>query len=73
MTSIVRVGQSKFVTVPIDEDSSERIINCIQSLSELEESPTMQQIFLHDTRATFSKMLGAQEVHLFYVDVSQQG
>lgn len=70
MTSIVRVGQSKFVTVPIDEDSSERIMNCIQSLSELEESPAMQQIFLHDTRATFSKMLGAQEVHLFYVDVS---
>ncbi|KAF8346088.1 coatomer protein [Amanita rubescens] len=61
MTSIVRVGQSKFVTVPIDEDSSERIMNCIQSLSELQESPIMQQIFLHDTRATFSKMLGAQE------------
>jgi coatomer subunit beta len=65
MTSIVRVGQSKFVTVPIDEDSSERIMNCIQSLSELQESLTMQQIFLHDTRATFSKMLGAQEVHFF--------
>lgn len=61
MTSIIRVGQSKFVTVPIDEDSSERILNCIQTLSELEEAPVVHQIFLHDTRATFSKMLSAQE------------
>ncbi|KAG2357927.1 adaptin N terminal region-domain-containing protein [Suillus spraguei] len=28
MTSIICVGQSKFVTVPIDEDSNERILNC---------------------------------------------
>ncbi|KAF8730552.1 hypothetical protein AX14_005483 [Amanita brunnescens Koide BX004] len=61
MTSLIRVGQSKFVTVPIDEDSSERIMNCIQSLSELEQAPAVHQIFLHDTRETFSKMLGAQE------------
>ncbi|KAG0702556.1 coatomer beta C-terminal region-domain-containing protein [Suillus ampliporus] len=33
MTSIIRVGQSKFVTVPIDEDSNERILNCIQTLT----------------------------------------
>jgi coatomer subunit beta len=65
MTSIIRVGQSKFVTVPIDEDSSERIMNCIQSLSELEQAPAVHQIFLHDTRETFSKMLGAQEVPLY--------
>ncbi|KAF8635297.1 hypothetical protein AX15_000475 [Amanita polypyramis BW_CC] len=61
MTSIIRVGQSKFVTVPIDEDSNERIMNCIQTLSELQEKPGVHQVFLHDTRATFSKMLGAQE------------
>jgi coatomer subunit beta len=63
MTSIIRVGQSKFVTVPIDEDSHERILNCIQTLSELEEKPTVHEIFLKDTKAAYSKMLGAQEVN----------
>ncbi|KAM6498891.1 coatomer protein [Amanita muscaria] len=61
MTSIIRVGQSKFATVPIDEDSCERIMNCIQTLSELNQKPVVHEIFLHDTRATFSKMLSAQE------------
>lgn len=62
MTSIIRVGQSKFVTVQIDEDSNERIMNCIQTLSELEDQPVVHEIFLTDTKAAFSKMLGAQEV-----------
>ncbi|KAF8640580.1 hypothetical protein AX17_000242 [Amanita inopinata Kibby_2008] len=61
MTSIIRVGQSKFVTVPIDEDSNERIMNCIQTLSELENKPVVQEIFLQETRGAYSKMLGAQE------------
>ncbi|KAF5385158.1 hypothetical protein D9615_000914 [Tricholomella constricta] len=61
MTSIIRVGQSKFVTVQIDEDSNERIMNCIQTLSELEAQPAVHEIFLTDTKAAFSKMLGAQE------------
>ncbi|KAF8636776.1 hypothetical protein AX16_010977 [Volvariella volvacea WC 439] len=61
MTSIIRVGQSKFVTVPIDEDSNERIMNCIQTLSELETQPVVHEIFLNDTKAAYSKMLGAQE------------
>jgi len=65
MTSTIRIGQSKFVTVQIDEDSNERIMNCIQTLSELEEQPTVQEIFLADTKAAFSKMLGAQEVCCF--------
>ncbi|KAF7294718.1 Coatomer protein [Mycena indigotica] len=61
MTSIIRVGQSKFVTVHIDEDSSERIMNCIKTLSELEAEPAVQEIFLQDTKTAFSRMLGAQE------------
>ena len=66
MTSIIRVGQSKFATVPIDEDSSERIMNCIQTLSDLEQKPAVHEIFLHDTRAAFSKMLSAQEVRFYF-------
>jgi vesicle coat complex subunit len=64
MTSLIRVGQSKFVMVQIDEDSNERIMNCIQTLSELEVQPAVHEIFLRDTKAAFSKMLGAQEVYL---------
>lgn len=67
MTSIIRVGQSKFVTVPIDEDSNERILNCIQTLSELEDKPAVQEIFMQDTKAAYSKMIVAQEVGLDYV------
>ncbi|KAF7323176.1 Coatomer protein [Mycena chlorophos] len=61
MTSVIRVGQSKFVTVQIDEDSNERIMNCIKTLSELEVEPAVQEIFLTDTKSAFSRMLGAQE------------
>ncbi|RPD65015.1 coatomer protein [Lentinus tigrinus ALCF2SS1-7] len=61
MASVIRVGQSKFVTVPIDEDSSERIMSCIQTLSELESAPAVHQIFLKDTKAAYSKMVAAQE------------
>ncbi|PCH34145.1 coatomer protein [Wolfiporia cocos MD-104 SS10] len=61
MASVVRVGQSKFVTVPIDEDSTERIMNCIQTLSELGAKPVVHDLFLKDTRKAYSKMLQAQE------------
>ena len=61
MASIIRVGQSKFVIVPIDEDSSERIMNCIQTLSELQDKPVVHEIFLKDTKAAYSKMINSQE------------
>ena len=62
MTSIIRVGQSKFVTAQIDEDSNERILGCIQTLSELQGRPEVNEVFLKDTRTAYAKMLGAQEV-----------
>ncbi|KAL7425059.1 coatomer subunit beta [Cryptotrichosporon argae] len=61
MTSIVRVGQSKFVAVPIDEDSSERILNCVETLAQLHAEPAVSQIFLEDTKAAYAKMLAAEE------------
>jgi coatomer subunit beta len=61
MTSIVRVGQSKFVTAPIDEDSQERILNCVESLAQLQNSKPVQEAFLHDTQAAYAKMLRAEE------------
>lgn len=62
MTSVIRIGQSKFVTHPIDEDSQDRILNCIQTLSELEDQPSVQELFLEETKAAYTKMLSAQEV-----------
>lgn len=65
MASIVRVGQSRFVTTQIDEDSNERIMNCIQTLSELgveEHRSILKEVFLDDTRKAFERMLSAQEV-----------
>ncbi|TEB32452.1 coatomer beta subunit [Coprinellus micaceus] len=64
MASIIRVGQSKFVSVPIDEDSNERIMNCIQTLSELNVAQTekaVREAFLDDTKEAYTRMLGAQE------------
>jgi len=72
MTSVIRVGQSKFVTVQIDEDSNERIMNCIQTLSEVEKQPAVHEIFLTDTKAAFSRMLAAQEVYLFFLAVDER-
>jgi len=62
MTSIIRVGQSKFVTVPIDEDSQERIFNCIRMLSEMSTSKSIDEIFLMDTKAAYAKMVATEEV-----------
>lgn len=67
MTSIIRVGQSKFVSVQIDEDSNERIMNCIQTLSGLETESAVHDIFLEDTKTAFTKMLGAQEVWTYNI------
>lgn len=71
MASVIRVGQSKFVTVPIDEDSSERIMNCIQTLSELEGKQVVHDVFLKDTRSAYAKMLNAQEVRTCVVQCSR--
>jgi coatomer subunit beta len=61
MTSVVRVGQSKFSAVPIDEDSQERIMNCIETLSQLQGSKMMSDVFLKDTKAAYSTMVKAEE------------
>lgn len=62
MTSLIRVGQSKFVTQAIDEDSSERIMNCIQTLGKLERVKEVHDVFLEDTKGAYKRMLSAQEV-----------
>ncbi len=68
MASIIRVGQSKFVTIPIDEDSQERIMNCVQTLSELQAKEPAVAVFLKDTKAAYTKMITAQEVRQLFLE-----
>jgi coatomer subunit beta len=62
MTSIIRVGQSKFAAVPIDEDSQERIMNCVETLAQVHSSSVMSDVFLRDTKAAYSTMVKTEEV-----------
>lgn len=62
MTSIIRVGQSKFVSVTIDEDSADRILQCIQTISELQTNKSVQEIFMVDTKTAYAQMLRNEEV-----------
>lgn len=59
MTSIVRVGQSKFVSTAIDEDSAERILVCVSALVETNAaaSASFTGVFLHDTKQAYSTMV----------------
>ncbi|KZO94106.1 coatomer beta subunit [Calocera viscosa TUFC12733] len=62
MTSVVRVGQSKFSAAPIDEDSQERILNCVQTLAQLTSEPVVvKEIFLKETKAAYAKMVATEE------------
>jgi coatomer subunit beta len=62
MTSVIRVGQSKFVTVPIDEDSSDRILQCVESLSSMTGTKSVKDAFMTDTKAAYAQMLAHEEV-----------
>lgn len=61
MISIIRVGQSQFVTAPIDEDSVDRIMCCVRSLAEFIEKNALETMFLEDTRTAFRAMVQAEE------------
>ncbi|KAK9457538.1 adaptin N terminal region-domain-containing protein [Dipodascopsis uninucleata] len=61
MISILRVGESQFVKQPIDEDSIDRIMSCIKSLSEIKKPELIEDVFLEDTHAAFHSMVIAEE------------
>jgi coatomer subunit beta len=65
MTSIIRVGQSQFVSAPIDEDSQERISTCLQSLASFEhksaEEGEVRDMFLKDTQQAYAKLVAHDE------------
>lgn len=61
MISIVRVGQSQFVKAPIDEDSVDRIMSCVRSLSEFTQHKNLETVFMDDTRKAFRAMVQVEE------------
>ena len=44
MISIIRVGQSQFVKTLIDEDSVDRIMSCVRSLSEFAQKKELEAV-----------------------------
>ncbi|KAI5308246.1 coatomer subunit beta, partial [Ascosphaera atra] len=61
MISIIRVGQSAFTTVPIDEDSVDRMMACVRCLAEYSQHRELERSFLEDTREAFRVMVAADE------------
>lgn len=61
MISIIRVGQSQFVKTFIDEDSIDRIMSCVRSLSEFSQRKELETVFLEDTRKSFRTMVQTEE------------
>jgi coatomer subunit beta len=61
MISIIRVGQSQFVKTLIDEDSIDRIMSCVRSLSEFSQRKELETVFLEDTRKSFATMVQTEE------------
>ena len=61
MISIIRVGQSHFAKNPIDEDSTDRIIACVRSLSQFSPHQELETVFLEDTRKAFRARVQVEE------------
>ncbi|KAJ1738781.1 coatomer subunit beta [Coemansia sp. RSA 1086] len=58
MTGIIRIGQSSFVTTPIDEDSYDRVLACIRALEYMDEdAEVLTEAFISDSQNAFSRMV----------------
>ena len=63
MTSIIRVGQSQFVTHNIDEDSYDRIMQDIRVVGNRQHEKVIDKVYLEDSRNAFAKQIQAEEVN----------
>lgn len=63
MTSVVRAGQSQFAQAPIDEDSIERIMTCVQTLATVQDDKDEEAIdvFISDTKRAYTKMVQTED------------
>lgn len=61
MVSILRVGESTYVTKTIDEDSADRILACIKFLTDDEDSQLIAQGFLEDTKDAYKAQIESEQ------------
>ncbi|GAN00994.1 coatomer protein [Mucor ambiguus] len=64
MTSILRIGQSKFVAFEIDEDSYDRIMQDLRIVGTAGQSEEISTVYLQDTREVYAKQLQAEDKRL---------
>ncbi|KAJ1887956.1 coatomer subunit beta, partial [Kickxella alabastrina] len=58
MAGIIRIGQSAFVAMPIDEDSYDRVLACIRALEHMDEdSEVLIDAFIGDTQSAFARLV----------------
>ncbi|KAJ2156713.1 coatomer subunit beta [Coemansia sp. RSA 552] len=61
MAGIIRIGQSTFVTTPIDDDSYDRVLACIRALEFMDEdADVLADAFIGDTQAAFTRLVGGE-------------
>lgn len=61
MTGIINLGRSKFVFSTIDDDSVDRIMVCLRTLSSVPEDTLMKEAFLFDGRNAYSQLIRTQD------------
>jgi coatomer subunit beta len=75
MTSVIRVGQSEFVTVAIEEDSVDRILLCLRVLGSAD--PLMKDVFVKHCHDVYARIVQAGDVRVAYnndlIGVDQEG
>jgi coatomer subunit beta len=64
MTSILRIGQSKFVAFEIDEDSYDRIMQDLRVVGSAGDHEAIDTVYLQDTREVYAKQLQAEDKRL---------
>ena len=67
MTGMIRLGQSTFVSYPIDEDSYDRILSCIRALEHMDddddsESSILADAFLEASENAVANLINAEDV-----------
>lgn len=61
LVSILRVGESSYVTKKIDEDSADRIFSCVKFLTDEKDHLLIERGFLEDTRDAYKTQVETEQ------------
>ncbi|KAI8341029.1 adaptin N terminal region-domain-containing protein [Chlamydoabsidia padenii] len=73
MTSIIRVGQSQFVSFQIDEDSYDRIMQDLRVVGTYSQGGVVDKVFLEETKAAYAKQIQDEEKRAAEAKANDQG